>query len=249
MNENQPQGPVAIVTGAGTGIGLALCQRLATRGYRLVLAGRRREPLESAAAALNTESLIHIADMGKPDDAQAVVDAAAEAFGRLDALVNNAGGGPLAPIDEHTPDMIRQTLETNTLGPAVAIARAWPIFIRQGAGCIVNVSSRASVDPFPGFFAYAASKAGVNLLAKSAASEGAAHGIRAFAVAPGAVETPLLRALFDEATIPRNQTMAPDTVAAVIEACVIGDHDDKSGETIHVSAESPEGAVHTSGPR
>ena len=81
--------------------------------------------------------------------------------------------------------------------------------------------------------------------AKSAASEGAAHGIRAFAVAPGAVETPLLRALFDEATIPTNQTMAPDTVAAVIVACLIGTHDDKSGETLHVSSESPEGVVYS----
>ena len=243
--DDQPQGPVAIVTGAGTGIGLALCHRLAARGYRLVLAGRRREPLESAAEALDTETLVHIADMGTPDDAEAVVDAAVAAFGRLDALINNAGGGPLAPIDQHTPDMLRQTLEPTTLGPAVAIARAWPVFTEQGCGRIVNVSSRASVAPFPGFFAYAASKAAVNLLAKSAASEGAAHGIHAFAVAPGAVETPLLRALFDEATIPTNQTMAPDTVAAVIEACLIGAHDDKSGETLHVSSESPEGVVYS----
>ena len=243
MSDETSAAPVAIVTGAGSGIGRALCHRLADRGWRLVLAGRRREPLEAAAEALEAETLVHPADMADPADAAALVDAAVEAFGRIDGLVNNAGLAVLAPIAEHTPELIRRTLDVNTLGPAAAIARAWPVLARQGRGRIVNVSSRAAVDPFPGFFAYAAAKSALNMLALAAAREGADVGIRAFAVAPGAVETPMLRGLFDESQIPSDAAMSPDLVAGVIEACLAGSWDAHAGATIHVSPEHPAGTL------
>ena len=99
---------------------------------------------------------------------------------------------------------------------------------------MVNVSSMATQDPFPGFFAYAASKAALNLMARSCATEGREHGIRAFAVAPGAVETDMLRAAFGEDVIPREQTLDPDTVARVIVECVTGERDAQNGDTIPV---------------
>lgn len=226
--------PVALITGAGSGIGRATAILLASHGYALVLVGRREAPLRETAslAGAADSALILPADVGDAAQISAAVDAAAERFGRLDALVNNAGYAPLLPIDRTTPDIIERTYRVNAIGPACAIARAWPIFVRQRSGVIVNLSTMGTDDPFAGFFAYAASKAAVNLMARSCAKEGAAHNIRAFAVAPGAVETPMLRALFSEATIPPSACLAPEEVAAVIADCILGRRDADNGRTI-----------------
>ena len=90
----------------------------------------------------------------------------------------------------------------------------WPLMKAQGGGVIINMSSMAAVDPFPGFAVYGASKAWVNLFSQATASEGKPHGIRVFSVAPGAVETGLMRASFPD--FPADKTLAPDEVAAVI---------------------------------
>jgi NAD(P)-dependent dehydrogenase (short-subunit alcohol dehydrogenase family) len=122
------------------------------------------------------------------------------------------------------------------MGTANAIAKAWPIFKRQGSGCIINVSTMGTENPFPGFFAYAASKAAVELMIKSCAKEGAAFGVRAFAVAPGAVETETLRAVFSEQAIPPGACMKPEQIAEVIVECVLGKRDERNGDTIYVGA-------------
>jgi NAD(P)-dependent dehydrogenase (short-subunit alcohol dehydrogenase family) len=92
----------------------------------------------------------------------------------------------------------------------------------------------ATTDPFPGFFIYAAAKAGVNLMAKSCAKEGREFGIRAFSVAPGAVETPMLRALFSEVQLPPEKCLSPDDVAKVVVECIAGERDTQNGETIFI---------------
>ncbi len=225
--------PVAIVTGAGSGIGREVARLLGARGYRLVLAGRRPEPLRRTAALVaSSEVSTRPTNMGDPAQAVALVDHAVERFGRLDALVNNAGFASMQAIAAHTPESIRRIFDTNTIGPIAAIARAWRTFECLGRGCVVNVSSYATVDPFPGLGVYAAAKAGLNLIAQACANEGRSCGIRAFAVAPGAVETPLLRALFSEADLPRTRTLTPEAVAAVIVACVVGERDAENGRTI-----------------
>ena len=223
---------VALVTGAGSGIGRATAVLLSGRGWRVVLAGRRRGALAETAQSLAGESLAVPGDVGDAGDAARVVDAAASRFGRLDALVNNAGYAPLLPIEHTTPEVIDEVYRVNALGPAYMIARAWPIFVRRGAGCVVNVSTIGTFDPFPGFFAYAAAKAAVNSMARSCAKEGAPHNIRAFAVAPGAVETSMLRAIIPESSLPRSACLAPEDVASVIVGCIEGDYDSRSGETI-----------------
>ena len=91
---------------------------------------------------------------------------------------------------------------------------AWPLLKKQG-GTIINVSSQAAVDPFPGFAAYGASKAWVNAFTRACATEGKPDGIKVFGVAPGAVETDMLRGLFPD--FPKDQTVTPDHVAAMIE--------------------------------
>jgi NAD(P)-dependent dehydrogenase (short-subunit alcohol dehydrogenase family) len=227
-------GPVAIVTGAGSGIGRSVAQLLSAAGWRLVLVGRRTGPLDETGASLGGPWIAAPADVGDEAQVRRVVNDTLRRLGRIDALVNNAGHAPMLPIEETTPEVIRGVFDVNAIGPAVAIAAVWPVFHRQGGGRIVNVSSYSTVDPFPGLFAYAGAKGALNLLAKAAANEGRSLGIKAFAVAPGAVETDMLRANFSESTLPTCKTLPPASVAQVIVECVTGERDDQNGEVILV---------------
>ncbi len=232
--------PVAVVTGAGTGIGRATALALAQAGHRVALAGRRHEPLEAVASEIasktggRSRTLVLPTDVADPAQVQAMIEGTVREFGRLDTLINNAGCGELLPIDKTDLATLRRTFNTNALGPALAIHLAWPIFTKQKSGCVVNVSTAGTDDPFVGLFAYAASKAGVNLMARSCAKEGKWIGVRAFAVAPGAVETGLLRRLFDDATMPTEVCLTPEQVAKVIVECVSGKRDAQNGRTILV---------------
>jgi NAD(P)-dependent dehydrogenase (short-subunit alcohol dehydrogenase family) len=233
---------LALVTGAGTGIGQAIAITLANHGYAVALVGRRLEAL-LRTAALFPDGIEHLAVSGDVSDASQVgdiIDRTMERFGRLDILVNNAGFAPMLSIDETSPEIIDQVYRINALAPAYLIARAWPIFRRQNrqqgtAGCIVNISTLGTLDPFAGFFAYAAAKAAVNLMAKSCAKEGKEIGVRAFSIAPGAVETEMLRALFTESELPAKDCLSPFDVAEVVWACVSGKRDSQNGETITVT--------------
>jgi len=111
------------------------------------------------------------------------------------------------------------------------------MIVQEQGGSIVNVSSvHGLVAAAPNAqAAYAASKASVNLMTRSCAKEGAEHNIRAFAVAPGAVETPMLRGLFSEDQLPAEDCLSPEDVAEVVVACVAGEMDEKNGEVIWVS--------------
>lgn len=239
--------PTTLITGASSGIGRALAQLLAHEGHDLLLTSRRADELaRTAALCRDNPGRIETlrADIAKPEDCRRLIDAAQSRLGRLDHLVNNAGQGRVLSIPESTPELLEETYATNTLSAARLIHLAWPLFQRQHAataasaspwrGTVINVSSMATIDPFPGFFAYAGSKAALNLIAASVAKEGAALGLRAFAIAPGAVETPMLRAVFDESIIPRDQTLDPADVARVIADCIAGRRDQHNGRTIPV---------------
>ncbi len=234
MPADPTQPPVSIVTGASSGIGLAAARCLARAGHHVVLVGRTESTLSAAADTLNAHAGTTeiAANMGDPDQARAIVSHVAADLGRIDVIVNNAGFAPLLPIDETTDEVLDQTFRVNALGPAALISEAWPTLKAQRSGRIVNVSTMGTQDPFPGFFAYAASKAALNLMTMSCASEGAAFGIRAFAVAPGAVETPMLRGLFDETMIPSEHCLSADAVGGVIADCALGKRDDQSGTVI-----------------
>lgn len=239
--------PVAIITGAGSGIGRATARTLSRSGLNVVLVGRRSDALEETAAGLDegSESLCVPMDVSDPASGHAMVTACLGRFGRLDVLVNNAGVAPLMPIGQTTAEVIQQCYMTNAIGPACAIAAAWAAFQRQHAEkrmgrlghVVVNVSTLGTSDPFPGFFAYASSKAAVNLMAQSCAKEGKEIGVRAFAVAPGAVETQMLRALFSKEVLPPSQCLSPQRVAEEILACVMGERDMQNGKTIYLKAE------------
>jgi NAD(P)-dependent dehydrogenase (short-subunit alcohol dehydrogenase family) len=224
----------AIVTGGTAGIGLATARLLIERDWRVLIVGRDPKRLGESLDALGGKAQGCIADVSKPDAPGAVVAACMKAFGHIDALVNNAGVAPLVPLAQHTPGLIDQCFATNAIGPAKLILAAWP-YLSATKGRVVNVSTMATRDPYPGFFAYASSKAGTELMVKSIASEGRAAGVRAFAVAPGATETGMFRALFDEEAVPSRDVLDPRTVATIIVDCATGQRDDDNGKTIEVT--------------
>ncbi len=227
--------PVAIITGASRGIGLATAFRFAEEGCDLVLAARTAGPLERAAEQVRERGVRVEAlptDLADPAAAAELVDIARGAFGRLDVLVNNAGAAPLAPIADMPTDSFEATLALNCGAVFHATQAAWPLLVETGGGVIVNVSSMASVDPFPGFAVYGACKAWVNLFTQAAAAEGRPAGIRVFAVAPGAVDTELLDGLFPD--FPAEQRLAPREVAETILAVCQPSLTFSSGQTVFV---------------
>lgn len=231
MSDSPPR--VAIITGAGSGIGRALSVRLAGEGYRLMLAGRTHSSLRATASLIADADAVraHPADVAEPAAADSLVAAAIQAFGRIDVLANVAGCVHMAPLAQTTDAQWRQMLEVNLSGVFYLTRAAWPVFERQRSGLIVNVSSMASRDPFPGLGAYAAAKVAVNMLTTVAAREGESIGIRTLGVAPGAVETPMLRSLFDTDALPVDQTLSPAIVAGFLADRINGSQPFVSGRT------------------
>lgn len=223
--------PVTIITGAGSGIGRALAQLLASHGHRLLLAGRTRATLRATAESCESspDVLCHSADLCDEPAAAALVAAASARFGRIDNLVNCAGIAPMAPIEATTASQLHACFGVNAIGPAFLIMHCWPHFKAQRSGRIVNVSSLATTDPFSGFFAYAASKSALDSLTRSADKEGAPIGVRAFGLNLGCVETALLRSFADEARVPTARTLSAEFVAQTIEAYLAGRHDAAHG--------------------
>lgn len=224
--------PVSLITGAGSGIGRATARKLSALGHHTVLVSRTGSALREAAESLPGPSTVIACDIGNPAEARAMIDRVRAELGRIDTLVSNAGWAELHPIDKTSDETLERAFRINALGPAALISQAWPTFVKQKSGCIVYTSSMATQDPFPGFFAYASSKAPANLMVASCAKEGARLGIRAFAIAPGAVETPLLRSMFNEKSLPPAACLAPERVAAMIVACIQGEHNAENGRVI-----------------
>ena len=228
----------AIVTGAGSGIGRETALQLAAEGYRLILVGRTETKLQATIERMKQQGVedagCHLlcGDLGDPVTASEAVDLAVRAFNRVDAVAHVAGDAPNLPIDRVTPTIYRRCLDANLSAAVYLAAAVLPVMRRQRAGVFVSVSSMASVDPLPGFAVYAAAKAGLNRFTQCVAQEEANHGVRAVTVAPGAVETPMLRSIFDESVLPRDKTLAPTDVAAVICDCVMGRREFAPGEVI-----------------
>jgi NAD(P)-dependent dehydrogenase (short-subunit alcohol dehydrogenase family) len=214
---------VSIITGASRGIGLATAQRFARNGFAIVAAARGEAALRDAADTIRAETAppadveTIAADAGSPAGARQIAAAAMKRFGRIDVLVNNAGAAATNPIPGFDDATFSLLLSANVASVFLMTREVWPIMQRQRGGTIVNISSIASIDSFPGFTVYGACKSWVNAFTKAAAEEGRQHNIRVLAVAPGAVETRMLRDAFPN--FPSDQTLDPQDVAAAIDAC------------------------------
>ncbi len=188
-------GQVAVITGAGRGIGAAIAAKLASLGATVVVCGRTRGPLDSTAGAISkaggrAEALE--CDVTDLHSVEAVAAHVAETLGRLDILVNNAGvGGFGGPLHQLPPESWDQVLNTNLRGVYYCIRAFAPMMIRARTGHIINISSLAGKNALPNGAAYAASKWGLNGLSYSVAEELRTHKIRVSVVCPGSVDTEL----------------------------------------------------------
>lgn len=230
---------IAIVTGASTGIGAAVSKLLVKLGHTVVGISRDAERLEALARALGDKFTPRACDVTDTNVFMAVLRQAADENGRIDLLVNNAGTAKALTIEETGPTEFRHMHDLNVMAPAMAIHSLWPTMKQHGDARIVNVSSLAQLDPFPGFFAYASSKSALHLLTVVANAEGEPFGIRAFTVAPGVVDTPLLRTLAPEGVAPVDgvsSTLQPGDIARVIAEIAEGRHDARAGWVLAMPA-------------
>ncbi|MFQ5463252.1 MAG: SDR family NAD(P)-dependent oxidoreductase [Phycisphaerae bacterium] len=226
---------VVLVTGGGRGIGRAVCRKFARSGWQTVAISRTQGELQETASIVAGEGgrcAIDVADVADPSAMGATVKHAVDEYGRIDALINCAGVAAVAGVEAMTPEDLDGMLSVNVRGVFLACRAVWPLFKEQHDGVIVNISSVASVDPFPGLVAYGGTKAWVNIWSKGLADEGRPHGICVFAVAPGAVETKMLRDAFPD--FPADRTLDSADVADMVYQLALPQCRHASGQTIMV---------------
>jgi NAD(P)-dependent dehydrogenase (short-subunit alcohol dehydrogenase family) len=176
-----------IITGASSGIGQSLARTFSDRGWTTLLVARNEERLRQVSGEL-PNSTYRVCDLGEPQEIQALKEDLENR--QVDALINNAGVYQPQAIDDHSDAPWEQQLQTNLMGAVRLTRLCWPALQRQ-KGCILNISSTLGIRPIPGTAAYSASKAAMNNWTLSLALEGAPHGIRANAICPGIVDTPI----------------------------------------------------------
>jgi NAD(P)-dependent dehydrogenase (short-subunit alcohol dehydrogenase family) len=178
----------ALVTGGSSGIGLAIARMLREEGYELTVASRRRERVDAPAAQLDAHGVA--ANVADADECVSLVAAHRERFGRLDVLVNSAGIGIAGTIEELQTKHLDLQLGINLRGLVLVTREAIPL-LRESNGLIVNLASIAGTLPTPGLAIYGATKAAVIALTKSLNYELEEAGVRATAICPGFVDTPM----------------------------------------------------------
>lgn len=192
----QLEGRVALVTGAGSGIGQASARLLAREGARLALVGRTESELDETRGQIEAdggEALALEADVARPEAVEEAVRRVEQAWGRLDIVVANAGvNGVWAPIEEIKPDEWEQTLGINLTGSFLTLKYTAPLLKRRGGSAIFVASVNGTrIFSNTGATAYACSKAGQVALAKMTALELAQHKVRVNVICPGAIESPI----------------------------------------------------------
>jgi 3-oxoacyl-[acyl-carrier protein] reductase len=200
---NEVAGKAAVVTGGSRGIGLAIASALLSRGVHVLATGRTSKNFEEARQALRASGprgpggrsapaarfechAVDVRDFGQVEKTMAK---AADLFGGLDILVNNAGIGTFCEVADQKPEQWRELIDTNLTGVFHCCHAAIPHLRRRGGGWIINISSLAGKNPFPGGAAYWASKAGLNAFSEALMQEVRFDDIRVSYVLPGSVRT------------------------------------------------------------
>jgi len=187
---------VALITGGGSGVGAAVARLFAHEGAKVVVTGRRPEPIEAVAAEIAGVSVA--GDTSDPAHATEAVAAAVSAFGGLDVVVASAGMGIEGSVGDMDDEHWRRTLDVNLTGPMMITRAALPVMLERGGGSVVLVSSTNAMAAAPLSAAYDASKAGLNALARAIAVDYGPQGIRANALCPGWIITPMGDESMDE---------------------------------------------------
>jgi NAD(P)-dependent dehydrogenase (short-subunit alcohol dehydrogenase family) len=206
-------GRAALVTGGSSGIGLAIARMLRDEGFDLTLVSRRPERVEAAAAELGVAAVA--ANMADAEDCEGVVADHRERFGRLDVLVNSAGVGIGGAVEELPAKSLDLQLDVNLRGLFLVTQAAIPL-LRDSRGWIVNLASIAGTVPTPGLATYGATKAAVIALTRSLNEELDGDGVRAIALCPGFVDTPMAQ----WSGIEPAEMIRPEDCAEVVRMCL-----------------------------
>jgi NAD(P)-dependent dehydrogenase (short-subunit alcohol dehydrogenase family) len=201
--------PSALVTGGSSGIGLAIARMLGGEGYALTLAARKRERLEAAAGELGAFAVE--VDLSAAQDCARLVEEHRRQHGGLDVLVNSAGVGIAGRIGDAETKHVDLQLDVNLRGTFLVTRDALPL-LREAKGYVVNLASMAGTIPTPGLATYGAAKAAVIALTRSLVREEADTGVRATAICPGFVDTPMAA----WTGIPGEEMIQPEDCAEIV---------------------------------
>lgn len=215
---------VAVITGGASGIGREACLKFASKGDRVVVADYNEQAGQETVKLITQaggEAIFVKVDVSKQEEVEALLDKTVEQYGRVDVMFNNAGIGGAGPVLEQNMDLYHRTISINQHGVAYGIIAAGKKMKELGIrGVIINTASVFGFLASPGTFAYHATKGAVIMMSKSAALELAPYGIRVIAVAPGAVDTPIIQGFKDRgmldsmrAKVMGGELTKPQTVA------------------------------------
>lgn len=238
--EKQPANGAVLITGASGGVGGATAKLFASNGWNVFATGRNEERLRQIVSDIESEGYsgnvsFFAMELADPNAGHEIVQEAVKVFGRVDTVVHAAAVAVQGPFAEITPEQFDKTVDLNLRGTYFLLQAAFRQMMGQGGGTIVSISSLAAIDPFTGFSAYGSSKAWLDLLTRAIADEGRQHGIRAFTIRPGAIETSMLRGLFPD--FPAEQAVSPEIIAEVAWSLCGHTWKYSSGQAINVTAQ------------
>lgn len=189
---NTLNGKVALVTGAGRGIGKAIAVSLAKSGCRLILAARTRQQLDDVAKTIGSEAVIIPTDLTHDDELEHLAEQSSKTWGSVDILINNAGWGKRAPVIRANIEDWDQTLRLNLRAPMILAQKLLPAMFAKGEGAVINIGSVSGKTGEANGAAYSASKFGLIGFTQSLYEEVREHGIKVSVILPGFVDTPLI---------------------------------------------------------
>ena len=217
MAAHQLHGTIALVTGAGRGIGRAICTELGRAGASVVAAARTQSEIDAVAREITAAGgtvAAFPADLADERSIGELFGQIRERFGRLDIVVNNAGIGLFGPVAEFSAEAFDKVISVNLRGTFLCCREAMRIMIPQHSGYVINISSVVGIKGYPSQAAYTASKHGVVGLTKSLAAEAQPHGIRVSVVLPGGVDSGMVGDARPD--LDRSVLLQPDDVAQTV---------------------------------